>query len=285
MVRIGVVQWQMRDFESLEDITDKIASIAQTAKSYTADFLLLPEYFNAPLMAQFNQKNAIKAMIKLVDYTETIREKLVQLALENDINIIGGSLPYYENEELTNTSFLCRRNGTWDVQKKIHITPSEKATWGIVGANKIQVFNTDVAKIGILICYDVEFPELSRILAHNGMQILFIPFSSDTKRSYQRVRICAQARAIENECYVAIAGSVGFTPRVKNMEIHYAQSAIFTPSDFSFPHDAVVVEGTLNKEMLLIGEINLQLLEKLHCNGTVTNLKDRRTDVYEITLK
>ncbi|MFQ5978715.1 MAG: carbon-nitrogen hydrolase family protein [Candidatus Heimdallarchaeota archaeon] len=285
MVRIGVVQWQMRDFESLEEITDKIASIAQTAKSYAADFLLLPEYFNAPLMAHFNQKDAIKAIRKLVDYTETIREKLVQLALENDINIIGGSLPYYENEELTNTSFLCQRNGTWEVQKKIHITPSEKATWGIVGANKIQVFNTDVAKIGILICYDVEFPELSRILAQNGMQILFVPFATDTKRNYQRVRICAQARAIENECYVAIAGSVGFTPRAKNMEMHYAQSAIFSPSDFSFPHDAVVVEGTINKEMLIIGEINLELLERLHCNGSVTNLKDRRTDVYEIKLK
>ena len=84
----------------------------------------------------------------------------------------------------------------------------------MIGGNEVKVFDTDCGKIGLLICYDVEFPELSRILADQGMQILFVPFMTDTQNGYIRVRTCAQARAIENECYVAIAGSVGNLPRV-----------------------------------------------------------------------
>ena len=87
------------------------------------------------------------------------------------------------------------------------------------GGDKIGVFDTDCGKIGILICYDVEFPELSRIYADQGMKILFVPFLTDTQNGYTRVRHCAQARAIENECYVAIAGCVGNLPKVNNMDI------------------------------------------------------------------
>jgi predicted amidohydrolase len=87
------------------------------------------------------------------------------------------------------------------------------------GGDEVKVFETDAGKIGILICYDVEFPELSRILASQDMQILFVPFLTDTQNGYNRVKFCAQARAVENECYVAIAGCVGNLPNVNNMGI------------------------------------------------------------------
>lgn len=99
----------------------------------------------------------------------------------------------------------------------------------------MQTFDTDCGPIGVLICYDAEFSELSRLLADQGMNILFIPFLTDTQTAYSRVRHCAPARAIENEPYVAMAGSVGNLPRVKNMDIQCAQSAVLTPCDFAFP--------------------------------------------------
>ena len=92
-----------------------------------------------------------------------------------------------------------------DEQRKIHITPHEANDWVIQSGDKIAVFDTDAGRVGIQICYDVEFPELARILAEQGLDILFVPFWTDTKNSYLRVRHCAQARAIENECYVVIA--------------------------------------------------------------------------------
>ena len=99
------------------------------------------------------------------------------------------------------------------------------------------------------------------------------------------MRHCAQARAIENECYVAISGCVGNLPKVHNMDINYAQSAVFTPSDFQFPTNAVKAEATTNTEMVLIADVDLSLLKELHEHGSVQVLKDRRTDLYDVTLK
>lgn len=96
--------------------------------------------------------------------------------------------------------------------EKLHVTPDEIKSWGLNGGKLLNTFDTDCAKIGVLICYDVEFPELSRLMADQGMQILFVPFLTDTQNAYSRVRVCAQARAIENECFVVIAGSVGNLP-------------------------------------------------------------------------
>ena len=143
----------------------------------------------------------------------------------------------------------------------------------------MRFFNTDIGKIGILICYDVEFPELSRNLVDKGMTLLLVPFLTDTKNAYLRVRRCAQARAIENECYVAISGSVGNLPKVENMDIQYSQSAVFTPSDFAFPHDAIAAEATPNTEMTLMVDLDLDLLKELRQQGSVRNLESRREGV------
>lgn len=151
------------------------------------------------------------------------------------------------------------------------------------GGNSLKAFDTDCGKIGVLICYDVEFPELSRLLADDGMDILFVPFLTDTQNGFSRVNHCAQARAIENECYVAIAGCVGNLPKVHNMDIQYAQSKVFTPCDFSFPTDGVKAEATPNTEMILIGDVDLDLLRELNQFGSVKNLRDRRKDVYKLT--
>jgi predicted amidohydrolase len=236
-------------------------------------------------MEEFNSQSESDAIRSLAGFTETLREKFVQLAMAYNINIITGSMPYLEGSKLYNVAYLCRRDGSWDSQYKIHITPNERHYWGMVGGNELKTFDTDCGKIGILICYDSEFPELSRFLAKDGMDILFVPFLTDTVTGYNRVRCCAAARAVENECYVAIGGSVGNLPKVSNMDIQYAQSAVFSPSDFSFPKDAIVTEATANTEMTLIADVNLDLLKELHTKGSVQNLKDIRNDLFELVWK
>lgn len=114
------------------------------------------------------------------------------------------------------------------------------------------------------------------------MQILFVPFLTDTQNAYNRVRFCAQARAIENECFVALAGNVGNLPKVANMDLQFAQSAVLTPSDFSFPVNCVKAEATPNTEMIIVSDIDLSLLTDLHNHGSVQTLLDRRNDLYQI---
>jgi predicted amidohydrolase/ribosomal protein S18 acetylase RimI-like enzyme len=285
VVRVGAVQWQMRRVVSLEDLLHQMEFFVDTVSSYNADFVMFPEFFNAPLMAMFRDVDAADAVRMLADYTESIRDKMQELAISYNINIIAGSMPVYEEHKLYNVSYLMHRDGQLDAQYKLHITPDEQSYWGLQGGDQLKVFNTDAGRIGILICYDVEFPELGRILADQQMDILFVPYWTDTKNAYLRVRRCAQARAIENECYVVVSGSVGNLPRVENMDIQYSQSAVFSPSDFSFPHDAIVAEATPNTETTLVSDLDLELLKKLRSQGSVRNLQQRRKDLYDVIMK
>ncbi|NJM93248.1 MAG: GNAT family N-acetyltransferase [Cytophagales bacterium] len=287
VVRLGLVQWQMRPYQGMEDLFDQIEYFVDAVSDYKSDFVLFPEYLNAPLMAKFNELSEDRAIRELAQYTDEILERFIELAIRYNINIITGSAPIVkgEVERLYNVGYLCRRDGSYEQYQKLHITPDEVRAWGLSGGDGLRVFDTDCGKIGILICYDVEFPELSRILSMQGMKILFVPFLTDTQNGYSRVRNCAQARAVENECYVAIAGSVGNLPKVHNMDIQYGQSAVFTPCDFAFPTDGVKAQATPNTEMILIADVDLNELTQLHNYGSVRNLKDRRTDLYNLRWK
>ncbi len=283
-IRLGLVQWQMRLFNDLDAFYEQVEFFVDAVSGYQSDFIMFPEFFNTPLLQPYNHLPEQEAMKKLADKTEEIVHRLQEYAVSYNVNIIAGSMPIKENGKLYNATYLCHRNGLTEDYRKIHITPNEKKYYGMSGGDKIGVFDTDCGKVGILICYDVEFPELSRIYADQGMQILFVPFLTDTQNGYTRVRHCAQARAIENECYVAIAGCVGNLPKVNNMDIQFAQSAVFTPSDFAFPTNAVKAETTPNTEMMLMVDVDLHLLDELHHFGTVKILKDRRADLYEVKL-
>ena len=329
-VRVGLVQWQMRPYKTLDDVFEQVEFFVDAVSDYKSDFVLFPEYFNAPLMAKFNHLGEAQSIRGLAQYTEEVRDRFINLAISYNINIITGSMPYVkEDGGLYNVGFLVRRDGSYEMYEKVHVTPDEIKSWGLSGGKMVQTFDTDCAKIGILvrrdgsyemyekvhvtpdeikswglsggkmvqtfdtdcakigilICYDVEFPELSRIMADQGMQILFVPFLTDTQNGYSRVRVCAQARAIENECFVVIAGSVGNLPRVHNMDIQYAQSGVFTPCDFAFPTDGKRAEATPNTEMILVSDVDLNLLNELHTYGSVRNLRDRRHDLYELKVK
>ena len=283
-IRLGLVQWQMRLFPDLEAFYEQVKFFVDAVSGYQSDFILFPEFFNTPLLHPYNHLPEKEAMEKLADHTADIVEMIQSYAVSYNVNIIAGSMPVKEDGKLYNATYLCHRNGLTEDFRKIHITPNEQKYYGMSGGDKIGVFDTDCGKIGILICYDVEFPELSRIYADQGMQILFVPFLTDTQNGYTRVRHCAQARAIENECYVAIAGCVGNLPKVNNMDIQFAQSAVFTPSDFAFPTNAIKAETTPNTEMMLVVDVDLHLLDELHHFGTVKILKDRRKDLYEVKL-
>lgn len=281
-IRLGLVQWQMRPYKDQKEVMEQIEFFVDALSSYKSDFALFPEYFNAPLMAKFNHLSEADAIRKLAEYTPEIVAEFSKLSVSYNINIIAGSMPELVGDTLYNVGYLCRRDGTYERYEKLHVTPDEAKVWGLKGGSSIRSFDTDCGKIGILICYDVEFPELSRILADDGMDILFVPFLTDTQNGFSRVRYCAQARAIENECYVAIAGCVGNLPKVHNMDIQYAQSMVFTPCDFAFPTNGIKSEATPNTEMILIADIDIHLLTELHNQGSVKNLKDRRKDLYNL---
>ena len=284
-VRICAVQYQMRRVAGFEEFAKQCEYFVDVASDYKCDFILFPEIFTMQLLSFIKAERPGLAVRKLAEYTPRYREMFSGLALRHDINIIGGSIFAMENERLYNVAYLFHRNGGIDKQYKLHVTPNERRWWGVEPGNKLEVFETDKGKISIQICYDIEIPELGLLAAEQGAEIFFVPFCTDERYGYLRVRYCAQARCIENHVYVALAGNVGNLPDVENMDIQYAQSGILTPSDIPFSRDAVAAECTPNIETVIIEDVDLELLSRHRQTGNVLNWKDRRVDLYEVRLR
>jgi predicted amidohydrolase/ribosomal protein S18 acetylase RimI-like enzyme len=280
--RVCVVQYQHRPVASFQNFAEQCEYFVDVASEYKCDFILFPEIFTTQLLSLIKADNPAMAMRKLSEFTPSYLEFFTRQALKYNVNIIGGSHFTLEGDNLYNVAYLFRRDGTLGKQYKLHITPSEKTWWGVKGGQRVEVFDTDKGKIAIAVCYDIEFPEVARIAVERGARIIFVPFCTDERYAYLRVRYCAQARCIENHVYVAISGSVGNLPNVESLGIHYAQSGIFTPSDIPFKRDAIAAECSPNIETVIFEDLDLELLKKHRQSGSVLNWQDRRTDLFEV---
>ncbi len=282
VVRLCLAQYMMRRVDSFDEFAKQCEFIVDTGSDYKSDFVLFPELFTNQLLSLVKSPSAAQAARKLAEFTPQYLELFNDLAIRYNVNIIGGSQLTVEGDDLFNIAYLFRRDGTIGKQYKIHVTPTERRWWGVSRGSKVEVFDTDRGKIAILICYDSEFPELTRIASARGAKILFVPFNTSERYGYLRVRHCSQARAIENQMYVAIAGCAGMMPFVDNADMHYAQCAVLTPSDFSFARDAVASESMPNIETIVVHDVDLELLRRNRIDGTVRPWTDRRTDLYRI---
>lgn len=284
-VRVCVVQYQMREIRSFSDFARHVEYFVDVASDYKSDFVLFPELFTMQLLSFIKARRPGLAVRKLAEFTPEYLDLFSKLAIKYDVNIIGGTLFTLEKDNLYNVAYLFKRNGGIGKQYKLHVTPNEKHWWGIKPGNRVEVFETDKGKISIQVSYDIEFPEVSRIAAERGAQLFFVPFCTDDRYGYLRVRYCAQARCIENHVYVAIAGTVGNLPAVENMDIQYAQSGIYTPADIPFSRDAIAAECTPNVEMVIVEDLDLELLKRNRQSGNLLNWNDRRTDLYEVSIR
>ena len=284
-VRVCVVQYQMREIKNFAAFAQHCNYFVDVASDYKTDFILFPELFTMQLLSFIEAKRPGLAVRRLAKFTPDYLELFSKLAIKYDINIIAGSIFTIEEDHLYNVSYLFKRDGGIGKQYKLHITPNERHWWGVEPGKAVEVFDTNKGKISIQICYDIEFPEISRIAVEKGAQIIFVPFCTDDRYGYLRVRYCAQARCIENGVYAAIAGTVGNLPSVENMDVQYAQSGIYTPSDIPFARDAIAAECTPNVEMVIYEDLDLELLKRGRQGGSVLNWLDRRNDLYELNFK
>lgn len=286
-VRLATVQLQARAVKSFEEFISHIEYFVDVASNYKSDFVVFPELFALTLLSfETSTLTPMEAIDRLTEHRDPLVAELSRMALRYNINIVGGSHPSrVDNGDIHNVSYVCLRDGSIHSQEKLHPTPNEAYWWKMQGGDSVDVIQTDIGPIGVLICYDSEFPELARRLVDEGARIIFVPFCTDTRQGYMRVRYCAQARAIENQCFVVMSGNVGNLPGVDNMDVQYAQSCILTPCDFPFARDGIAAEASENIEALTISDVNLSDLTWARAEGTVRNLANRRFDLYNIQWK
>lgn len=279
-VRIAAVQYQMESISGWKEFEDQVRYILDAAAEYRPEFVMLPEIFTAQLLSFIGRRDVRDAVRRLDRYTPRYIELMQSIAQEHGFYLIAGSHPTLRGEALYNTAYLFTPGGEHYTQDKIHRTRWEKEKWDTAAGDTLSVFDTAYGKVAILICYDIEFPELARVVCEAGAEILFVPSCTDDRQGFWRVRYCCHARAIENQVYVALTGTVGHLP-VTGLGLNYGQAGIFTPSDFPFSRDGVAAEGVPNTEQIVIADVDLADLEESRINGTTIPLLDKRRDVYE----
>jgi 2-oxoglutarate ferredoxin oxidoreductase subunit alpha len=203
---------------------------------------LFPENFTFELFSFMKGMTYKEMVLELANQAERFIDMFRKFSMKYNIYIIGGSHPELRDGKIYNTAHLFTPTGHVYTQDKLHITPGERSAGDIEPGIGIRIFDTPLARIAIQVCYDIEFPEISRLLTLAGVEVIFVPFSTEEKKAYYRVRHCAQARAVENFVYVVMTGTIGNMSTAIGSIINYGQAAILTPSDFPFLGFAVMAE-------------------------------------------
>jgi predicted amidohydrolase len=283
-IRVGCVQYLQEPIEHYNDFEKKVENYIKVASYKNADFVVLPELFALQLLSLYpSRRHSTQSYQLLTEYADRIQKNLRQFALRYNIHIIGGAHPTLVDGRIHKTSYIMLRNGEVYHQYKLHTNMEEKHRFGVKGGNELQIIKTDCGPIAVLIHYDCIFPELTRFAVEQGARIIFVPFLSKSRHDYLTLRYCAQARAVENQCFVAISGSTGKLEDIQNMEGNYTQSAIFTPSDFSFSRDCIAAEAPVNDDIVVFADLNMKVLEKVRTQSTTVHERDRRQDLYTLS--
>lgn len=283
-MRVASVQMALEPSTRPDTFFGRVAHFVRAAGEYDADFVCFPEHFTLQLLAGAAEMVPADTTVDaLTEHTAILRETLSDLARRHGVNIVGGShATRVDDGSARNVTFVARRDGSLAVQAKLHPTPDERDVWGLSGGQMIDAIETDRGSIGVMICYDSEFPELGRRLADQGVKLVFVPYCTDTRHGHLRVRYCCHARTVENQCYVVTSGLVGNLPDTANLEMAYAQSAVLTPSDHGFARDGIATEAEPQVEQMIIADLDMTTLDIARRAGSVRNLADRRDDLYRV---
>ncbi len=272
-VKVSAVQFKFKPINSFEDFASNVKDLVNQAKG--SDFVVFPELFTLEL--QYLIPN--NKVSNIIQFTEEYIKLFEQLSQERNQYIIAGSHYTVVKGKTYNTGHIFCPDGQLKTHSKTHLMPIEVKSHFTHGTT-LEILETEKVKIGLAICYEMEFPEVARTLTLKGAEIIFTPSYTIGEYGFWRVRHCCQARAIENQIYVVHSCLVG-TPIVE-MLTGWGRSSILSPCEAPWTPNGVIVEAKENEEMVITGELDLKLLERKRKRGMATTLKDRRPEIYEI---
>jgi predicted amidohydrolase len=278
-LRVAALQYFIRPVDSFESFAAQVSAVVATAADYKARLVVFPEYFTVQLLTLDDTQKPIREQVRgLASQVPRFVDLMATLARRHGLYVVAGSIPGRgDNGELHNDSHVFAPSGNHAHQGKLHMTRWESEEWQVAPRRRLHIFETDFGRMAVTICYDVEFPEIARAAARMGCDVLAVPSCTDDRHGFLRVRYCAQSRAIENQLYVVHACTVGSLPMVPAVSMNYGQASILTPSDFRFSRDGILAEGQVNSEMMILGDLDLDLLRDSRERGTVLPLRDSRS--------
>lgn len=278
--RVSAVQYDLHTIHRFEEFAAQVTHYVKTAQEFEADFLLFPEFFTTQLLSIGDGNGNALTIDDLPGFTEQYRELFTGLAASAGMHIIAGTHVLKKGDKLYNVAHMFYPDGRVAEQAKLHITPTEVTEWNMQPGETFEVFETKFGTVSLLTCYDIEFPEIVRMAKAKGADVIFCPSCTDDRHGFHRVRYTSHARAVENQVYVVVTGTVGSLPTVDFMRANFGQAAVITPNDIPFPPKGILAEGEINDDMIITADLDLDLLYKVREKGSVTTWRDRRTDLY-----
>ena len=269
-ITVAAAQYNLEPLDSLSAYRTKITRWVEDAVEQGAELLVFPEYGAMELCSIGGKGHDLELSKHAVsDFYGEVTIIHQGLAKTHGITIISGSAPNVKSGNTCNTAQVFGPNGATESFTKIMPTPGEREIWNMQGGRELKVFDIGKVKFGLLICYDIEFPLLSRALAEAGAEIILAPSDTETEWGYHRVRTGAMARALENQVYTVQAPLIGQAPFCEFTNTHYGAAGFFSPSDKGFPAGGVIVMGEPNKPAWLVTKLDLDLMRTLRENGNV----------------
>lgn len=275
----SAIRYRLGDVASLKDFERKIGRLGRGARWRGCDLLVLPEYCTFDLLGVVGPTSSVNEQLAgLANLEKEYRAILSDLAQSLGLYVVGGSLPVARDSALVPVCFVAAPCGTVAEQAKLHLTRLEREIWEFVEGTSLQIFSSSFGKFVILLCYDIEFPELARLAAEQAAEILVVPACTRGRAAFDRVRYCALARAVENQMYVVQAATVGDCAVEPDGFTAYGSAAILTPCDEGFPQGGVLSETTDNGEGFAEGRLDLEAIRDVRRDGTVRTLADWQDD-------
>lgn len=273
--RIAAAQYPIEALESWGAYADKLARWVAEATEGGASLLVFPEY-GAMELASLDPASMgdlqgsiafVSALLPRVDALHA------ELAARFGVHILAASAPWQAPDgRFRNRARLFAPGGTVGVQDKLIMTRFEREEWGIVGGDSLSLFDTALGRIGVCICYDSEFPLIARALVEAGAEILLVPSCTDSLHGYERVRIGSRARALEGQCYVVQAPTVGTADWSPAVDVNRGAAAVYGPPDRGFPDDGVIAQGVLDQSGWVFADIDLAAVGNVRADGGVLNV-------------
>ena len=195
----------------------------------------------------------------------------MELAARHGVHILGASGPVFDGPRPVNRSTLYAPGGILGHQDKQIMTRFERETWNVVAGRGLTAFDTDLGRIGVVICYDSEFPLLARALVEQGAEILLAPSCTDSLAGFTRVRVGSMARALENQCIVAHSPTVGLCDFCPAVDENIGAASIYGPPDRGFPPTGILAEGGMNSPGWTIADVSLEAIREVRRDGGVLN--------------
>ncbi len=271
-MKIATAAYPLDVLTSWAQYEDKLAAWVGEAAGQGADLLVFPEYGAMELATLAGAEVAgdleasLFAVSERLDQADAVHARL---AAEFGVHIIAASGPAATDTRPVNRARLITPTGQLGVQDKQIMTRFEEEVWDVIAGNALQVFDTTLGKIGILICYDSEFPLLGRALME--CDVICVPSVTETLAGYWRVRIGAMARALENQCVTVMSSVVGDADWSEALGTSFGAGGIFAPPDRGFPDTGVLAVGQINAPGWTYAEVDLEQLEEVRRDGIVLN--------------